>query len=454
MNASSRDDSDDARLKVSRYLIASDRRYVDDSGQEVRLLFSGRTGKLAAVDANSVEELLCGEIRLDPERIAELRDAQLLVPHDEDELPALIARNERACSADSLLNYVLIPTNFCNMGCSYCGQSHSKAPPIDGWERSVIAHVEEGILRPTTRRVQIGWFGGEPMTGYPRLMRVSRYLTEVADRVGVEYRADMTTNGSLLTVEKLIELYTVARVSEVVVTVDGPAEFHDRRRILKSGGKSFEHIMGVLSEALSHPRMPELKLRLRTNIDAKNRHAIDDYLNEMKRRGFAHPRVVLDFSPVYAWSNDVSDVELERREYADDEARWMLTMLRLGFHFMILPARPRPVACVAKHAASSVISATGSVFSCTEHVLVPIHEKNDAVGSLADPPGKRRRLGLFHDFDQRVARGEVPCTGCPFFGVCGGACPKHWAENDPPCPSFKFNIQDRLDLQALVLGYR
>jgi uncharacterized protein len=39
-----------------------------------------------------------------------------------------------------------------------------------------------------------------------------------------------------------------------------------------------------------------------------------------------------------------------------------------------------------------------------------------------------------------------------FLPVCGGSCPKHWGEGDPPCPSYKFNIQQRLDLVAARAG--
>jgi uncharacterized protein len=38
------------------------------------------------------------------------------------------------------------------------------------------------------------------------------------------------------------------------------------------------------------------------------------------------------------------------------------------------------------------------------------------------------------------------------FGLCGGACPKHWEEGVTPCPSYKFNIQDRLDIGAAQAG--
>jgi uncharacterized protein len=38
--------------------------------------------------------------------------------------------------------------------------------------------------------------------------------------------------------------------------------------------------------------------------------------------------------------------------------------------------------------------------------------------------------------------------------VCGGSCPKLWREGYVPCPSFKYNWEDRLDIAARRLGYQ
>jgi uncharacterized protein len=444
----------DDKLAVSRYLIPSDNVYEDTSGRRLRLFLSGRTGSFKAMPEEVAEPLSQGRVPDVEERRHELLDDGFLIPAEEDELAAILARNHNASTAESALEYVLLPTSFCNMGCSYCGQVHDQDRPMDDWERSVIAHVTEGIQRETTKRVHISWFGGEPMAGYPRLIRVSRELTAIAEREGVRYTSSMTTNGSLLTVNKLIELYQIARVSVLCITLDSTPELHDRRRFLKGGGTSFTKITEVLGTALQEPALGDVIFRLRTNVDIGNREALLEYFQGMKELGFDHPRVFFELYPVHAWSNDVSAVEIEKAEYANEEIDWLAMMTRLGLKCMLVPAKAQSVVCVATKPSASVVSSTGSIFSCTEHVLVPKHEAEDAVGSLASSPGTRRSLGLFNDFDQRVEQAEVPCHGCRFFGVCGGACPKHWAEGHSPCPSYKLNIQDRFDIYAVSHGLR
>jgi uncharacterized protein len=48
-----------------------------------------------------------------------------------------------------------------------------------------------------------------------------------------------------------------------------------------------------------------------------------------------------------------------------------------------------------------------------------------------------------HWYDE-IPTNDSWCKSCKFLPVCGGACPKSWYEGNPACPSFKFNIDERL----------
>ena len=53
-------------------------------------------------------------------------------------------------------------------------------------------------------------------------------------------------------------------------------------------------------------------------------------------------------------------------------------------------------------------------------------------------------------FDE-IPNAEYWCKTCKFLPVCGGACPKSWYEGKPACPSFKYNINERLFLNKMAL---
>ena len=136
--------------------------------------------------------------------------------------------------------------------------------------------------------------------------------------------------------------------------------------------------------------------------------------------------------------------------YAAHETRWLITMLELGLNFVAIPTGSKKVVCKAVTRVSEMISSTGTVFSCSEHPLVPQHERDDGVGSVFDDPSADRAPGRFAGFNQLIAEKQVPCGDCAFLGICGGACPKHWSEGVAPCPPYKYNIQARLDVAGAL----
>ncbi|MBM4091288.1 MAG: SPASM domain-containing protein [Planctomycetes bacterium] len=72
-----------------------------------------------------------------------------------------------------------------------------------------------------------------------------------------------------------------------------------------------------------------------------------------------------------------------------------------------------------------------------------------AIGDLRQ--GADRSRCHFRDFSQRIRRGQYPCHACPVLPVCGGMCPKKWADGESPCPSVRYNLKERL-LVAYAAG--
>jgi uncharacterized protein len=174
----------------------------------------------------------------------------------------------------------------------------------------------------------------------------------------------------------------------------------------------------------------------------------------MVAAGLNHPMFEFDLHEVYAWSNDVSAIRVAKQRFAEQEPRWLRRMHEVGMITRTLvPAQLRSPICPAVTRSAEVISSSGAIFSCTEHPLVPEHEQGDVLELVEQADHDRQRpAGRYDDWHDRINRGEQNCAGCVFLPVCGGSCPKHWGEGDPPCPSYKFNIQQRLDLVAARAG--
>ncbi|SEL15049.1 radical SAM protein [Streptacidiphilus jiangxiensis] len=439
--------------KVSRYLVVSERTYAGTGGVRVRLLYGTRTARTLAVDPATADALLRRDAEAVPPPWREpLREHRILVPAEEDERGAVLDRNRRASADRSAVHIALLPTSYCNMGCTYCGQEHTRG----GLGRDHRDRVRDRVLRaieaPSTRSLRLDWFGAEPMVGYAVIRSLAPRFVAAAREHGVSYTSFLVTNGSLLTVEKMRVLVRECGVTHFEITLDGPAAVHDRHRPLKNGRGSFRHIVDTVRAALDSPDC-DTHVNFRTNVDVDNQDSIPEYLGTMAREGFARPDVSFTLAAVHSWGNDVSDVELPGQAFAARELTWLGLMQDHGLRAQLLPSTPTRVVCPAVTTSSEIISSTGNVFSCTEYPLVPEAEENRALTRLdllGPEPG--RPLGPFDGWHDDIANGLSWCTDCVFMPTCGGSCPKAWHEGHPPCPAYKFNIQGRLDLLAGECG--
>ncbi|WP_329581768.1 radical SAM protein [Kitasatospora sp. NBC_01250] len=437
--------------KVSRYVAFSDHTYRDSDGDAWQLLYATRTGLVLPVMAEVVGLLREGDLAALADEVREgLTAAQALVDEQSDELSDLLAERRAAAADRSKLTYALLPTSYCNMGCTYCGQAHTRKRLEPNHRDAVVRRVAAGIARPTTKAVEIGWFGGEPMAGYPVIRELSRPLIEAADEHGVDYKAHIVTNGSLLTMERLATLHHECRVVHAEITLDGPQRIHDVHRPLKNGKGSFQHIVRVVQQVLREPGLEGLTIGLRTNVSRDNAAYVEEYLRLMAEAGMADDRVVFSIHEVHSWGNDVSELQVARAGFAEQELEWMRLMTELDLRFQTLPGEAKKTVCVAVTRSAEIISSTGNVFSCSEHPLVPEAEQNRALAHVDTHPVQQARpLGEFDDWYDSVERGgESPCDRCLFFPVCGGFCPKQWREGTVTCPSFKTNLQGRFDVTA------
>jgi uncharacterized protein len=331
------------------------------------------------------------------------------------------------------------------MACSYCGQEHFKSSIQ---MRSVAARVGSAIADPATRRVHVTWFGGEPMLAFGVIQELSRRFIPQSQENGVAYSASMPTNGSLLTARNLRVLREECQLDSIEVTIDGPPPVHDRRRLKRNGSGSFHQITSVLRDSLPDG----LNLTIRTNIDAENEDSVMDLILELARIGLIGPRIKLSLMPVHFWGNDISEVELEARRFAQREAEWLRLAESLGIGFGAIPNALKRTTCVATTRYSEVVDPGERVYSCSEHPLVPKVRETGVLAHASELTGPRP-AGAFDDWYDEVEANGVPCGQCPILPICGGSCPKLWREGHLPCPSIKFNFQERLEIVARRLGF-
>jgi uncharacterized protein len=146
-----------------------------------------------------------------------------------------------------LQTLVLNLTNQCNLSCQYCYEfGNDKVATPEGKPKfmdldTAKASVDFLLTQAAGRKmVHITFFGGETLMNFPLLKQVVAYANEQASAQGRHVDFSLTTNATLLT-PAIIEFLSENRIG-VTVSMDGPAELHDKLRVFANGRGSYDII--------------------------------------------------------------------------------------------------------------------------------------------------------------------------------------------------------------------
>jgi len=95
------------------------------------------------------------------------------------------------------LELILLASEDCNFRCTYCYEDFTRGTMIPAVRDSIKELVRKRIGR--LNRLNVSWFGGEPLYGMEAIDDLAPFFVEIADEHEVPYGSSMTTNGYLLT---------------------------------------------------------------------------------------------------------------------------------------------------------------------------------------------------------------------------------------------------------------
>ena len=153
-----------------------------------------------------------------------------------------------------MISYVLIKlTSRCNYDCKYCywfqDESVKSLPALISEEviDAFLAALSRHIQRFHLKEFVCSFHGGEPtLFGCERLSKLIAKLDMVGDREKCNMRYAITTNASLID-DDWIRLILKTKMS-VAVSLDGPPEVHDSRRVTIQQKSTWEQtVNGYLS---------------------------------------------------------------------------------------------------------------------------------------------------------------------------------------------------------------
>ena len=226
----------------------------------------------------------------------------------------------------------------CNLNCSYCFASQGK---YHG-ERAVMS-FETGkraldflVANSGSRRnLEVDFFGGEPLMNFEVVKQLVAYARSIEKEKRKNFRFTLTTNGMLID-DDVID-FANREMSNVVLSLDGRKEIHDRFRVDYAGKGSWDRIVPKFQKLVEARGGKNYYMR------GTFTHANPDFLEDIRQMlslGFTE----LSMEPVVCAPDDPSaltpeDRELVKKQY-EELAELMLQREREGrpftfYHYML-----------------------------------------------------------------------------------------------------------------------
>ncbi len=165
----------------------------------------------------------------------------------------------------------------CNLNCSYCFASQGKyhgdraLMSLDVGKRALDFLIENSGTR---RNLEVDFFGGEPLMNWDVVKQLVGYARKREKETGKNFRFTLTTNGMLID-DDVID-FSNREMSNVVLSLDGRKEIHDRLRVDYAGNGSYDRIVPKFQEFVKRRGDGDYYMR------GTFTHANPDFLNDVK----------------------------------------------------------------------------------------------------------------------------------------------------------------------------
>lgn len=143
----------------------------------------------------------------------------------------------RSISLPPITNVELLLADGCNLNCTYCfeGLKPKRLMPLELAQMTVERLIKE--WSGDEKAISIFLFGGEPLLNWPVLRRTVEYAEEIAQESGKQVSFSITTNGTLLNIER-VRFLRDHRIP-VMLSMDGLPDAHNRHRRMVKDRPSF-----------------------------------------------------------------------------------------------------------------------------------------------------------------------------------------------------------------------
>ena len=337
-----------------------------------------------------------------------------------------------AVKGSNILNtsFTWIVSYNCNFRCPYCFEDrvlkNGSKKLFFTKERVDMAYSAMQKIQPNRelRRNSITLYGGEPLLAENK--EIVNYIVKEGSKHGYVFNA--ITNG--YEIDHFLNLLSEDFINRLQITVDGPKDLHNKRRIHYKDGETFDKILNNILLALKK----DVKVRVRMNTDGRN---IDKFLElkdlfksygllsnpnfeiySARLRDYSHLTEKEHCGLTFISPGSFTEKQLEANVgFLNKE----VGMYRGIYHALIekKPIPFRSIACTAQ-SGEYVFDPLGNIYPCWEVV-----GNKKFVKATYDQEGITWNNKVLDDWNNSNISQKEPCRHCKYALICGGGCHYH-----------------------------
>ena len=284
---------------------------VDDIAYDIIAMYEGadRASVIQAV-SDKYTNASAAEIEKCYDQVTALKENGKLFVPDTFEAKAGTLKAKTSGVVKALCLHI---AHTCNLNCAYCFASQGK---YNG-ERAVMSfEVGKQALdflvanSGKRRNLEVDFFGGEPLMNFDVVKELVAYARSIEKEHNKNFRFTLTTNGMLIN-DDVIE-FANKEMSNVVLSLDGRKEIHDRYRVDYAGKGSWERIVPKFQKLVEAREGKNYYMR------GTFTHENPDFLEDIKTMldlGFTE----LSMEPVVCAPGDPSELTPQDMEIVKDQ---------------------------------------------------------------------------------------------------------------------------------------
>lgn len=431
-------------MKVSKY------NYIYEYGNKCFLL-NLLSGALIEVDKMDIKEILSHNKPMENLSIFEKEDIEILkegnfiLEEEINEMDIIKLRYRKSKYNNETLKLTIIPTYRCNFNCTYCYQRQLEGYGFD-YDKGIIdeeiLNSLEVYLKGITinkKQLHIEWFGGEPTLVTDLIVEFNHRIKDICEENDCIFTSSIVTNGYLLD-EKTVERLYKSGVKNALITVDGPKEIHDKRRILRDGSGTYDKIMNNLVYASKF-----MEINLRINIDKQNNNYVTEFVNQLERMDINKRNINVLIVPTVVNENDEIS-KIDERELLDSLERIYTKLIECDLNCKANNIFDMSK-CAAKKNNAFIVDVDGRIFKCSS--LTGYTRMSDGQINLGTSQLEMNYNGvkwlIWEPFEIKE------CYECKYLPICYGGCiynrfaddykaddniPKHMLERNKDCKKY------------------